>query len=77
MSTKNGTCEAGRKVTLYKQKGRTHDRSRDSKIGTDTAQPNGPDSMWSINTGKSGKFYAYVKSTSKCGEAYSRTVNSA
>ena len=51
-------CENGRKVILYKQKGSDQKPSQDSKIGTDIAQPNGPDSMWSINTDKSGKFYA-------------------
>ena len=47
-----GSCEAGRKVKLYK-----HKKSGDVKIGTDIAQPNGPDSMWSINTDLSGKFF--------------------
>ena len=53
-------CENDRKVTVFKQLGATQDRSVDQKIGSDTAEPNGPDAMWSIgNSGfKSGKFYA-------------------
>lgn len=69
-------CEAGRKVLLYKQKGSEQKPSQDTKIGSDIAQPNGPDSMWSINTGKSGKFYAKAVETSSCHHAFSKTVHS-
>ena len=37
-------CENGRKVILYKQKGSEQKPRDDTKIGTDIAQPNGPDS---------------------------------
>ena len=73
-SREEEACEAGRKVTLYKQTGRKRNPRRDRKIGTDIAQPNGPDSMWSIGTDESGRFYAYVKKTARCAAAYSRTV---
>jgi hypothetical protein len=65
-------CENDRKVTVFKQLGSVQDPHTDQKIGTDTAEPNGPDAMWSIgNSGyKTGKFYAkaakvpgYCKST--------------
>jgi hypothetical protein len=72
----NHSCESGRKVTVYKQKGSTHNLRADTKIRADIAQPNGPHSMWSINTTKTGKFYAHVNSTSRCTSAYSKTVNS-
>jgi hypothetical protein len=74
VKSKKGACEAGRKVSLYRQTGKKRNGRSDKRIGTDTAQPNGPDSMWSINTDKSGKFYAYVKATSKCAAAYSATI---
>lgn len=69
-------CEAGRKVTLFKMLGSTPDRSVDQKIGSDTASPNGPDSMWSTgNTGqRKGKFYARVGKTSLCGGDVSPVV---
>jgi ABC-type glycerol-3-phosphate transport system substrate-binding protein len=53
-------CEANRKVVVYKQLGSAQSPKTDQKIGTDTAEPNGPDAMWSIgNSGfKTGKFYA-------------------
>lgn len=53
-------CESNRKVVVYKQLGTAQAPKTDQKIGTDIAQPNGPDAMWSIgNSGyKSGKFYA-------------------
>jgi hypothetical protein len=53
-------CENNRKVVVYKQLGTAQSPKTDQKIGTDTAQPNGPDAMWSIgNSGyKTGKFYA-------------------
>jgi hypothetical protein len=53
-------CENDRKVTVFKQLGSVQDPHVDQKIGTDTAEPNGPDAMWSIgNSGfKAGMFYA-------------------
>ena len=69
------SCESGRRVVLFKQKGDTQRRGVDTKIGTDIAQPNGPDSMWSINTKRRGDFYAYVSKTSNCKAAYSRTIS--
>jgi hypothetical protein len=69
-------CENGRKVILYKQKGSDQRPSQDSKIGTDIAQPNGPDSMWSINTNKSGKFYAKAPKKPGCAAGFSDTVHS-
>ena len=70
-SPKQDPCELNRKVKLYKVK-----RSGDVKVGTDIAQPNGPDSQWSINTDLSGKFYAKVPATDKCDKAVSDTVHS-
>ncbi|MDQ3720656.1 MAG: hypothetical protein M3350_07760 [Actinomycetota bacterium] len=70
------SCESGRKVVLFKQKGTKKNTRKDRKIGSDTAQPNGPDSMWSINTDESGKFYAVVKATKKCKKAVSKSVRS-
>jgi hypothetical protein len=77
--TKNSAsakCENGRKVILYKQKGSDQKPRQDTKIGTDIAQPNGPDSMWSINTDESGKFYAKAKKKPGCATGYSETVRS-
>ena len=53
-------CENNRKVVVYKQLGSVQSPKTDQKIGTDIAEPNGPDAMWSIgNSGfKTGKFYA-------------------
>ena len=69
-------CENGRKVILYKQKGSEQKPRDDTKIGTDIAQPNGPDSMWSINTNKSGKFYAKAPKKPGCAAGFSDTVHS-
>jgi len=64
----NPDCEADRKVSVFKMTGSSPNRAADQKIGSDTASPNGPDSMWSIgNSGyKKGKFYAKVAKTSLC-----------
>jgi hypothetical protein len=69
-------CENGRKVVLYKQKGSEQRPRDDKKIGSDFAQPNGPDSMWSINTDKSGKFYAKAPRKEGCKAGFSDTVHS-
>ena len=55
-------CEYNRTVTLYKVKG----NGKQKPVGSDLAQPNGPDSMWSINTTKKGKFVAKVPATGDC-----------
>ena len=72
----NQQCEAGRKVALFKETGSVQKPSQDIKIGSDIAQPNGPHSMWSINTNKSGRFYAHVRATPGCQAAFSKTVHS-
>ena len=56
-------------VTLYKKANGTL-----TKIGTDIAQPNGPDSMYSINTKQKGNFVAKVPATATCKAAASAVV---
>lgn len=70
------SCEAGRTVKVYKLQGSKPKPKNDLLIGTDTAQPNGPDSMWSIgNSGyKHGKFYARTAATSHCAKALSKVI---
>ena len=75
-SSRQERCENGRNVGLFKQHGDHHRLRHDTKIGTDTAQPNGPDSMWSINTDKQGRFYAHVGKKPGCKSDFSKTVHS-
>ena len=75
-SSRQERCENGRNVGLFKQQGDHHRLRHDTKIGTDTAQPNGPDSMWSINTDKQGRFYAHVGRKPGCKSDFSKTVHS-
>jgi hypothetical protein len=70
VSSPDDNCEYNRTVTLYKVK-----RSGLKPIGSDLAQPNGPDSMWSINTAKKGRFIAKVPAMDACGPAASPIVN--
>jgi hypothetical protein len=68
VKSSDSDCESDRKVNVYKMLGASPDRKNDLKIGSDIAQPNGPDGMWSIgNSGyKKGKFYAHVTKTTEC-----------
>jgi hypothetical protein len=61
-------CEGGRKVSVFKMLGTSPAPKIDQKIGSDSAEPNGPDAMWSIgNSGyKHGDFYARVRGTDYC-----------
>ncbi len=70
-------CEYGRTVKVYKMSGSKPKPSADQQIGMDLAQPNGPDSMWSIgNSGyKHGRFYARTAATSHCAKAVSPVIN--
>ncbi len=76
-SSNAANCENDRKVVVYKQLGATQSPKTDQKIGSDIAQPNGPDAMWSIgNSGyKTGKFYAKAaKVPGDCKVAFSPTI---
>ena len=75
VKSERASCESDRKVVLYKRrKGKKRNRRKDKKIGSDIAQPNGPDGQWSIQTDKQGRFYAYAKRTKECEAAFSRSV---
>lgn len=67
VSSSDQNCEYNRTVTLYKVKG----NGKTKAVGSDLAQPNGPDSMWSINTNKRGKFVAKVPAMGSCSAATS------
>ena len=62
------SCELNRTVKLHQHNG--------GLIGSDLAQPNGPDSMWQIKTDRSGHFYAHVQAKGLCAAATSRLVRS-
>jgi hypothetical protein len=71
------SCERNRTVVLYKQKGNRQRPSDDKRIGSDLAQPNGPDSQWNVNTEKSGDFYAKTRGVpGSCKADRSKTVPS-
>ena len=70
------SCESNRTVKVYKMNGSNPKPANDMLIGSDTAQPNGPDGMWSIgNSGyKHGSFYARTAATPKCAKAISKVI---
>ena len=72
--SKRESCESNRKVVLYKQKGSSRNRRKDTKVGSDIAQPNGDAGMWHVDSGPTGKYYAYVAATKKCKAAVSRSI---
>ena len=77
VKSSKSSCESNRTVKVYKMKGSSPKPSKDTKIGSDIAQPNGPDGMWSIgNSGfKNGKFYARIAATDKCGGDLSKVIS--
>ena len=68
-------CHNNRKVVLFRKKGRKRNPSRDRKVGSDRATPNGDGSQYRIDFEGSGKYYTYVKQTKACGRAYSGVVS--
>jgi hypothetical protein len=68
------SCESNHKVVLYKQKGGSRNRRKDKKVGSDIAQANGDAGMWHVDSGPTGKYYAYVAATKKCKAAVSRSI---
>lgn len=77
VTSSRDSCHNGRTVYLYKQRGRTRSVGRDTRVGSDRATPNQDGSQYSIATGQSGRFYAYVKATRSCNAAFSKVVSSA
>ena len=77
VKSSDSDCESDRTVKVYEMLGSSPSPKTDNLIGTDTAQPNGPDGMWSIgNSGyKDGSFYAKVKKTSECGGDLSKVIS--
>jgi hypothetical protein len=69
-------CEVGRKVSVYKQKGRKQKPSVDQKIGSDMSERSGNVGVYSLgNTGfKKGKFYAKAAHSRGCNVDYSKTI---
>jgi hypothetical protein len=74
-------CLGDRIVKVFKQKGDRQRPKRDKVIGKDTSERseiNGAQvGIWSVgNTGfKTGKFYAKVRRTDACKQAYSDTIS--
>jgi len=77
VTSEDEDCFIERKVVLYKRKGKRPRPSRDKKVGTAIAQPNGESALWQIDTEARGKFYAYVKKKDECRAARSRVVKAA
>jgi hypothetical protein len=74
--SERASCQVGRKVVVYKQKGKKQDPSVDQKIGSDTSEKHGNHGDWSIgNSGfKTGKFYAVARKSSGCAAGVSETI---
>ena len=71
VSSANPTCEADRKVIVYKQVG-ARGGGNDIQFANDTTDDDGE---WNTgNTGTEGKFYAKVKKTSLCKADFSPTI---
>ena len=75
-SSKPNKCANGRTVKVYRQKGGAQGGGDDIKIGTDTAQANGPNYEWNIGQpGVSGKkIYARAGKIAGCKADNSRTI---
>ena len=68
------SCHNGRRVYLYKQKGRKRSLKRDKKLASERATPNQDGSQYALGTEETGKFYTYVKATRRCKSALSKVV---
>jgi phage terminase large subunit-like protein len=74
--SERASCQVGRKVVVFKQKGKKQDQSVDQKIGSDTSEKHGNHGDWSIgNSGfKHGKFYAVARKSTGCAAGVSETI---
>ena len=77
VQSSDSSCESNREVKVYEMLGSSPAPKTDNLIGSDIAQPNGPDGMWSIgNSGyKHGDFYAKVKKSNGCGGDISKVIS--
>jgi len=77
VKSSDSSCESNRTVKVYKMRGDSPSPKTDKEIGSDIAQPNGPDGMWNIgNSGyKHGDFYAKVKKSDGCASDISKVIS--
>ena len=73
VASEKAKCEADRRVSLFQQKGKSPNKTKDTRVGNDLSSDDGD---WSVKTGKEGNFYARVNATKTCGDARSKTVKS-
>jgi hypothetical protein len=69
-------CRYGRRVVVYKQRGKKQRPKTDKKIASDISEKQGRKGAWDAgNTGyKKGKFYAKAKRSPGCATGYSKTI---
>ena len=66
VSSKKDKCESDRKVTVFKKTG-----DGKKKVGSDTTNDDGD---WSVDSEKTGKFFAVVKESKSCFASTSKTI---
>jgi hypothetical protein len=74
--TGSKACSADRKVVVYEQVGQTRQPGTDPRISSDLAEESEARYMWTVATGKSGRFYAAVAAGKGCAAELSGTVES-
>jgi hypothetical protein len=69
-------CQYGRKVSVFKQKGKNPRPAQDQKIASDISERSGNVGVWDVgNTGfKKGKFYAKAAHSRGCNVGFSKTI---
>jgi len=74
--SERASCEAPRKVFLFRQSGKHQNPSKDQKVLSTTSERQGNKGVWAVSGSfAAGKFYAKAKGTSKCAAGFSKTIN--
>ncbi len=74
VSSPRAACAEGRQVVLFEMRGDERDPARDRRIGSDRAAESEDSLLWSVETRRTGSFYARAKATKGCAAALSRVL---
>ncbi len=69
-----GRCAAGRRVAVFKQRGKGHHPRRDRRIATARAHRNHGLYQWSARTREAGRLYAKARQRPGCRTAFSKSI---
>lgn len=77
VSSPRAACADGRRVVLFSMRGDRRVPASDVRVGSDRAAKSEDSFLWSVETGRAGRFYAQAPASKGCAAALSRVLRAA